>query len=187
LFERFERVVCLEPDPLARWLFRRKLEKAPLDRRPRLEFIAEDHLVRYPERLPKLTETLGDCALLFSNVLGQLRELLEISEKSDPNLERIRRAITEATHGRPFASFHDRVSGRLRPNFVQPFHCDHRLSDEALVAHLYKHSFGPGNTGENLLLDHLTEGLFPDELPHEYFLWPLEPRRYHVIEAVLSP
>ena len=78
LFERFERVICLEPDPVARYLFKRALTRAPLQPKPKLEFIAEDHLVRFPERLPELVERLSDVCLLFSNVLGQLRVLLRV-------------------------------------------------------------------------------------------------------------
>ncbi len=56
-FERFERVICLEPDPVARYLFKRKLMRAPLEPRPQLEFIAEDCLVRSPERPTKIGRT----------------------------------------------------------------------------------------------------------------------------------
>ena len=27
-------------------------------------------------------------------------------------------------------------------------------------------------------------GFFPEELPHSYFIWELEPSHYHVIEGV---
>jgi hypothetical protein len=184
LFERFERVVCLEPDPVARWVFRRKLKEAPLERRPLLEFIAEDNLVRYPERLPKLARSLGDCAVLFSNVLGQVRGLLGIDDES-PELERVRVAVRETIAGRAFASFHDRVSGPLRPNFTQPYCSEHRLTDDELKNCLFKHSGWLGKSAEEVeLLDHLSAGFFSAELPHAYFTWPLEPGRYHVIEAV---
>ena len=54
LFERFERLVCLEPDPLARALFARRLRKAPLETRPKLEFVSDDHLLANPERLLRI-------------------------------------------------------------------------------------------------------------------------------------
>jgi hypothetical protein len=44
LFERFDQLVCFEPDPLAFALFARRLRRAPLERRPKLERIAEDQL-----------------------------------------------------------------------------------------------------------------------------------------------
>jgi drug/metabolite transporter (DMT)-like permease len=75
-FERFERVSVLEPDPIARLLFRRRLHHDERSGHPRLEFIAGDHLVHHPERLVPLLEGLGPSALLFSNVLGQLVTLL---------------------------------------------------------------------------------------------------------------
>ena len=184
-FERFERVVCLEPDPIARWLFARKIAIAPLESRPRLEFISQDHLVRFTERLPKLVRSLGDCALLFSNVLGQIRGLLEVDDSSTPEFVRIRNAVQEATEGRAFASFHDRVSGNIRPTFAPPLTFPQRLGDAELLENLFKHArFADGERRE--LLDHLTAGFFAENLPHSYFVWRLEPGRYHVIEAVNS-
>jgi hypothetical protein len=183
-FERFERVICLEPDPVAQWVFRRRLAMTPLESRPTLEFIAEDHLVSHPERLPTLAASLGDCAILFSNVLGQVRGLLGLRDAESESLERVRAAVREATAGRAFASFHDRVSGRLRPTFVQPFSSDRRLTDDELVEELYKYSREWEKNRELSLFDHLTDGFFPAELPHTYFTWPLLPGHYHIIEAV---
>jgi hypothetical protein len=186
VFERFEQVVCLEPDPLARFIFRRRLARAPLERRPQLEFIAEDHLLGEPARLVRLADSLGDCALLFSNVLGQLRCLLNTDTTTEPRLARIREAVAEATACRAFASFHDRVSGDVRPTFEQPYLSDTRLSDEALLSRLFARHGGRARRTPPSLLCHLTEGFFPPTLPCAYFTWQLEPGQYHLIEAVSS-
>lgn len=185
-FERFEQLICLEPDPVARFIFRRRLERAPLERRPRLEFISEDHLLGEPERLVRLADSLNDCALLFSNVLGQLRCLLETDKVADPRLSRIREAVAEATKDRKFASFHDRVSGSVRPAFEQPYLTDSRLSDEAMLSRLFVRYPGRAGQAPIELLDHLTAGIFPESLPHAYFGWQIEPGRFHLIEAVTS-
>ena len=34
--------------------------------------------------------------------------------------------------------------------------------------------------------DHYTDGFFPEDLPHSYLCWQLEPGQYHLIEAVAT-
>jgi hypothetical protein len=184
LFERFQRVVCLEPDPVACFLFKRRLSRVKFDRRPELTFIAADHLVRHPERLPQLLEKTPDSAILFSNVLGQLRALLGVEDHQSREFSQIRQAVNESIRGRSWASFHDRVSGYLRPVHEHPITTATRLTDEELLSELYD-DLGPNlKPKQRELVDHLTEGLFPSNLPHSYFTWEIEPGRYHLIEAV---
>jgi hypothetical protein len=180
LFERFEHVVVLEPDPIARWLFRRRLARAPLERRPRLEFIATDHLVLHPERLLPLLQSLGQPALLFSNLLGQLVTLLDAAAP-DAALDAIKGAVRSASEGRSFASFHDRVSGPLAPNMQGQVLSPRRWSDEEVLHHAYDATDAPLVVE---LDDHYTEGFFPADLPHSYFRWEFEPGQFHLIEAV---
>lgn len=186
LFERFERVICLEPDPVARYLFKRKVTLAPLEHRPKFDFIAEDHLVRNPEGLLKLVEHHADACLLFSNVLGQLRGLLAVDDSDGPEFTRIKSAIAEATRGRSWASFHDRVSGTARPTCERPMIANSRLSDAEILELLYSETPLERRGRDLKLIDHLTEGLFPENLPHSYFSWELQPGRFHLIEAVAS-
>jgi len=185
VFERYERIVCLEPDPIARWVFKRKLRQAPLERQPLLEFIAEDHLIQHPEKLPRLVENLGDTALMFSNIVGQACVLLGVDEDG-PALGAVRAAVQETISGRAWASFHDRVSGYLRPSFEQPFWCETRMTDEELTQHLFEGSQGSTGGPPLALTCHLTDGFFPEALPHSYFNWELEPGAFHVIEGVFS-
>lgn len=186
-FERFERIVCLEPDPVARSLFRRRLRRAPLERQPRLEFIADDHLVHHPEKLTQLLGQLPDTCLLFSNVLGQLRVLLGTQDRTDPQLQRIESAIAQSIEGRSWASFHDRISGDQHPMQDYPVTSNSRLSNQEILEEF----FGLSARGEEersvRWVDHLTEGLFPADLPHQYLTWEIEPGRFHVIEAVATP
>jgi hypothetical protein len=184
ILERFERVICLEPDPVARAVFRRRISRAPLEHRPELGFITDDRLVEHPERLVALLEEVGDAAILFSNVIGQLKVLLGVSDRNAPEIVRAREAVREAIRGRSFASFHDRVSGRLRLDLDPPLLVDRRITDEEILTELY----GVTGLGASLeaaeLLDHLTEGTFPDDLPHAYFVWELIPGTFHLIEGV---
>jgi hypothetical protein len=180
LFERFERIVVLEPDPIARFLFRRRLQRAPLDRRPRLEFIAHDHLVQHPERLAPLLDRLGQPALLFANVLGQVALLLDEPEPS-AGLDAVRAAVRAAIAGCSFASVHDRVSGPLAPSFDGLRDSPRRWSDAELLAHAYD----TDDTAPLIELeDHSTEGFFAPELPHAYLRWEISPGQHHLIEAV---
>jgi hypothetical protein len=185
LFERFERVSVLEPDPIARHLFRRRLHGAKLSRQPQLDFIAGDHLIHHPERLVPLLERLGQPALLFSNVLGQLVTLLDHQElegdRPDPELDAIKNAVRSAIDRRSFCSFHDRVSGSLPPGFAGMLPSDHRWSDAEVV----RHAYDVRNALPRVELhDHSTEGLFPARLPHSYFHWQLSPGQHHLIEGV---
>jgi hypothetical protein len=183
LLERFQRVVVLEPDPLARFILRRRLARVPLEPRPVLEFIAQDHLVLHPERLGPLLSRLGPTAILFSNVLGQLRHLLDVEDTATASFSAVQAAVRAATQGRSWASFHDRVSGELAPSLEDPLVSDHRWSDEELVEHAY---YGGSDVIGGTLLDHGMAGFFPESLPHVYLRWELAPGSFHLIEAVSS-
>jgi hypothetical protein len=182
LFERFERVVVLEPDPLARWLFKRRLARAPLELRPRIETIAEDHLVHHPQRLLALLARCEPCAVLFSNVIGQLSALFD-REAPDAEILAVRGAVHAALTGRSWASFHDRVSGPLPPSIEGMVRSARRWSDEEVLERAY--DTNPGSSVVELV-DHYTEGFFPERLPHAYFRWELGPGVYHLIEAVAA-
>lgn len=183
LFERFERLICLEPDPVARFVFKRRLARAPLESRPTLEFITDDRLVHHPDKLVALLETLGDAAVLFSNILGQVRVLLGASSEEEPAFVRVREEVRRALANRSYASYHDRVSGHPRPEGSdKPMIADDQLSNAELVESLYPADTRVGEDAE--LLDHFTQGFFPRDLEHAYFVWELEPGWFHLIEGV---
>jgi hypothetical protein len=184
--ERFDEIICLEPDPIARFLFERRLRRAPLEHRPRLRFETRDLILGDAARFGEFLAAQGSSAVLFSNFLGQLRVLLGLAGP-DPRLETVKGAIVTALDGHSWASFHDRLSGALIPALEEPFDAPRRLRNEELADTFYGgHEAGSGligATGEQPLLDHLTEGLFPPERPHRYFTWELEPGHFHLIEA----
>jgi hypothetical protein len=186
VFERFERVVCFEPDPLAYAIFRRRIARAPLERRPLLERIGEDHLVGRSERLLPRLEALGPSALLFSNLLGQIPMLLAEAGAPSSELANVHEHVAAAASTRSFASFHDRFSGEQRLDFEQPIVARGRLTDRELLDLVY-HSPDEPSPGSLQLLDHQTSGIFPDSLEHAYFWWELEPGLFHLIEGVRAP
>jgi hypothetical protein len=182
-YERFSEVLCLEPDPVAHFLFRRRLARAPLESVPRLRFERRDHLLGDPNALLRLLDAEGDAALLFTNIVGQLRVLLRADDAGDARLAALRSVIARATRGRSWASFHDRVSGQVEPELSAMVRTEARLTDAELVRRFFPaqaHASGPS---EVELLDHLTGGFFPPDRPHAYFSWPLLPGWFHVIEA----
>jgi hypothetical protein len=181
-FERFDEVLCLEPDPVAHFLFRRRLSRAPLDHQPELRFDARDHLLAGPDALARLLDAEGEVAVLFSNVLGQVRVLLGATDPDDPRLAGVRQSVHTALRGRPWASFHDRVSGELEPVLEGRLDADRRLSDAELRDQFYAAAMPDGGAPPPLL-DHLTAGFFPEERPHAYFSWPLMPGQFHLVEA----
>lgn len=187
-FERFTEVLCLEPDPVAHFVFRRRLARAPLESRPALRFERADHLLAEPARLARLLDAEGDSAVLFSNVLGQLPVLLGNETAQDPRHVAVREGVAEACRGRSWASFHDRVSGSLEPVLEQGARFPERLADAEILRRFYPVVEAPAiaRDGSRELLDHLTAGFFPAARPHTYFCWPLMPGVFHLIEATAA-
>jgi hypothetical protein len=184
-YERFTDVLCLEPDPLAHFFFRRRLARAPLEARPRLRFEREDHLLADPTALVRLLEAEGDSAVLFTNIVGQLRVLLDAYDLDEPRFAAVRAAVGKATAGRSWASFHDRVSGAIEPELTSGVYVPARLGNAEIVRRFFPtlEASTIRSDGAGELLDHLTAGFFPPERPHAYFSWPLMPGVFHLIEA----
>jgi len=182
--QRFADLTLLEPDPLAGFL---------LARRARALGVPEVRVVRTDELLQPLLhggaglverlERDAKCSVIFCNVLGQTRFLLE-----DPAFSRFKAAFVERVlprlADRSWLSFHDRVSGSLAPAFSGVLRVPERLTDAAL-----RESFQPPRVSHAQvieLLDHESSGFFPALRPHVYFTWPIDRERYHVIEGVCS-
>jgi len=187
--ERFDELVCLEPDPVARFLFARRLKRAPLERRPRLRFETRDQILGDPARFAAFLAEQGDAAVLFSNFIGQVKVLLNV-EGPDARLDAVKHGVARALEGRSWASFHDRVSSDLRPDAREVLEIERRLTDEEIVETFYGgHTADQddgvmiGADGYKPLLDHMTDGFFPADGPHRYFVWELDPGYYHLIEA----
>jgi hypothetical protein len=189
---RFERLLVLEPDPLARWLLAQRLARVA-GPGPQLEFVPSDHFVHHSELLLPLLVERGQPAVLFCNVVGQLMALL--GPRGEVQLEKIRDMVSQVLAGRSWASYHDRVSGSPRPILEQGTLSVSRWSDEALLRGAYgvaerDEATAPRLNGNEALprpaelLDHYTEGFFPPSLPHRYFSWELERGTHHLIEGV---
>jgi hypothetical protein len=126
-----------------------------------------------------------DLAVLFSNIVGQLRVRTGADGADDGRLAAMRSTVRRVTATHSWASFHDHVSGAFPPEVDPVVHTSARLDDAAVVSRFYPDlAERAGTAGErDELLDHLTEGFFPAERPHAYFSWELMPGVFHLIAA----
>jgi hypothetical protein len=178
--ERFERFVIFEPDALARFILRRRMQEALPDRP--ITWIAKDLWVEPLLRGDSIPRWLlgPSSALLFSNVVGQLPYVID-----EPKYPRWREAwcrqLWPTLQEMPWASFHDRVSGETPPARPLP-DTQSRLSD-AEVRALYHREDGSGTVE---LIDHGSQELLPEGRNYRYFHWPLTDQMHHLIEGVMG-
>jgi hypothetical protein len=179
---QFSEITALEPDPLAGFLLARRFRRLGLPE-PHIE--RKDQLVRpLLENTPGLAERLSaqpDTCVVFCNLLGQARFLM-----TDDEFLRFKAAfrtrIVPVLAERAWLSFHDRFSGALAPVFDAPFTAPARLSDAEELRQLYRAE----GVGSRELLDHESDGFFPEQLPHAYLSWRIDRQRSHLIEGVAS-
>jgi hypothetical protein len=172
---RFERLLCFEPDPVARLIFTHRLRR--VRGAPTVAWVGHDAWIApvLAGRGAPRASLPDDAALLFANFLGQAAFLVPDDEwwtfrsawraSVWPLLERV-----------PWASFHDRVSGTIVPRLEAGLGGDAPLTDAAIAA-LYGEQEGE-------LLDHRATELLPPGRGYAYFDWPIVPGRHHLVEAV---
>ncbi len=198
---RFVTVTALEVDPIARWIFARRARSALRSSGTALRWEPEDRLSPRDgagftlEPLRALLAANPDAAVLFCNVLGQLPllgpDLADdvIPEPTEGSFERWLLELPEALAGHSWASFHDRLSGPLRPEGIDPDALVPWRSSEDLAAELYAPTDEPERThGEGVELalnDHRTS-LLARERPRYELVWELEPAVFHLVEAISS-
>jgi hypothetical protein len=184
LLARFRDVLVLEPDPIARWLLARRLARLGTSR---VRICADDllvgGLVGGGRDLVDLLDAEPARALLFCNVLGQVRFLLD-DDAFDPWAAAFRTRVVATLAGRDWASFHDRLSGPLAPALGDEPVSAAVLDDAALLSRFYAHPASPAPVE---LVDHLASGLWAPSLPRRYFSWEIARGRFHLIEGVRSP
>ena len=161
----FSSIVLIDPDPLAPWLFRRN---HPVLAGQTRTWIRRD----FRAALPDLLNAQPQAAILFNNLLGQLRLVSADLDATEQGLAQIQSQLT----GRHWASFHDRLSGDWThaQQSGTTIHTAGTLSNDELAK-----SFGRG--GE--WLDHLTSQVLPTDMPRVIYPWRITPDRLHVVEG----
>ena len=187
--EKFDRVIAVEPDPLARILLKRRFAKAKI-----IFEIDRDLLAPIPEdfagstakaavgKLQTFLARYPNAAVLFANVLGQLP--LEFPHLSDQIFASHLVAVRAAVRGRQWASYHDLLSTWARPRQKQAFVLPAGPLD--LTDFASKYLEPPATTDTRLeITDHQTHSLAAGE-PVQCAWWELAPGRFHLIGFLSS-
>lgn len=159
--ERFEQVIALEPDPIARYLLARRPDAR------RLRFDKLDCLST-ADGLALLAARFPGAAVLFSNVLGQ------VAAPGGSWSALLSRHLQE----QHWASYHDVISTTREPDHHAPIQCASLVNLETLLAHFW-------TRGEIAVTEHETLHL-GRRGPFSYALWPITPARWHVVEWVVN-
>ena len=171
--ERFRRIDMLEPDPLARWILRRRF--------PQIRFNPQEsrYLAR-PGGFAQLAENYPAAAFLFCNLLGQELQGEELQSQA-AGFDRAAwlAELEPALAGRAWASWHDLVSSRRMPERQMHLHLARAQPLDTLLTQWWQ-----GGTLE--IVDHATAGLRPDS-PRNYAIWHLAPHAWHLIEWLAQP
>ncbi len=188
---RFERLVAVDFDPFAPMVFRWRARHLLADGRVSLTWDSRDHLspgAKGFDRAPvkALLDAHPDAAVLFCNLLGQLPLLGDAPapEQSDDDppegtYEHWLVGLAEALHGRTWASFHDRLSGNVRPRAIDEGALVAWSPSTELVAKHYPLTDDPNLS----LIDHRTSALRPD-LPRAQWVWEIAEGTWHLIEGL---
>jgi len=155
---RFDTLVAIEPDPLARWRLRRRRPDACW------QFVAED-VFTDPQALERLAQRFPTATFLFCNVIGQVMGADELMAWREAH------ARWFASHD--WASWHD-VFSSDRPPHGLPTH-DETLCGPAAAAEVARRLWSGLPCAVE---DHGSFGLWPGA---EHALWPITPTQWHVI------
>lgn len=165
---RFESVLCVEPDPLARWLFAKRFMSVR-----RLEFETRTDLLpwfRQGEWAPFL-DRHSSAALLFSNFLGQLPLLIPPAMRTPALAAQTQTEFLSGLHGREWASYHDVLSARAPLRVGAPLRNDGQFE----LAELASCYFDSSRT--DTVLDHETSWLEASK----FSVWNLRPGIHHIV------
>lgn len=172
---RFRTVVAVEPDPAARWLFRKRFQDVP-----GLSFLRDSDLLPWlaprPDRFRNFLESHPAHAVLFSNLLGQI-PLLISHRGTDDSASTHRREFFAALSGRSWASYHDLLSAHGRPQSTEIFSFSRTLSVDELAARVF-------HSGSEVV-DHDTLWL-SENRSTSCAVWQIRPHWHHLIGFVHS-
>ncbi|MCC7141721.1 MAG: hypothetical protein IT349_06415 [Candidatus Eisenbacteria bacterium] len=199
---RFERITCLDPDPLAPIIFRLRHRTVG----SRVSWIARDVLLAgranaglQAAELERLLAEHPRAVVLFAGLLGQILFLLE-ERAQEETWPATRTAILRALEGREWASIHDRLSGSTHTQIssllgtsfsnasgvTEPVGVTLRSGESAdlsraLPDDALRTIFRPPDHPS--VFTHGTEEILPSR-PRRLLLWQLEPGWTQIMECV---
>jgi hypothetical protein len=187
--KRFSRLIAVDLDPLAAWLFGIRHQGLQGLEWKKLNALND---------LDTLLKLYPKASILFDNMLGQ-QALMSVDEGrfSESELAALERMLSELQvrlRGRTWGSLHDRLSGPVimaSDQYTKYIHAPfvrrsdkHRSNDE-LMSDL---AAIDGLKAQGEWLDHLTSGVFTDDHARAYVLWPFAKDYWHWLElAWLKP
>jgi len=176
---RFEKIGAVEPDPVARYLFKKRFKNHEIEWFQKSPLFPKNGIFNHDE-LKTFIDSHEDYCFLFCNLLGQLH-LLFPNEVRSRRFSEFKASLPYLFLNHSWASYHDRLSGIIKPSSnLQK--STQSLPNSQLVSLAYsaKHLNVPVE-----LIDHEMEGFAP-ALSRIYFRWELTPRHHHLIEGVFE-
>ncbi|MFZ2738136.1 MAG: hypothetical protein WBI20_11075 [Burkholderiaceae bacterium] len=181
----FKKVTTFDTDrwaaPLFRWRHGRNLQASGTQ----LQCHTSDALTP----LDTVLRTHPKAAVLFDNVLGQLRFQQPSIDQTTARIEKITRSL----RSREWGSVHDAYSGPLAPaRSATPTPYRKPSTQEDLTNHLAQTqvrlapeiaTFSAGYQPQGEWLDHLTSKVFPSGTPVHHIAWPYSPDYGHWLQA----
>jgi hypothetical protein len=198
----FDSVTCVEPDPLARWLFRRRFMA---DGKKKFSAVARSDLLPWASQAPttfgEFVNSRPNHAFLFSNILGQVALLPdETTRHRKPSpahapVADTRTHFISALQGREWASYHDLFSSRATPYLNIDAVDIASIARIANIAPAATSNGGGDVPSDDAVAADLAAKLFPmgaDITDHETLwlsrgrptrlaIWNLRPAQHHVI------
>ncbi len=152
---KFQSVSCYDLDPLAKWFF-------SFNHKTKTQWFVKDFFKHMHE---------DHQCLLFSNLLGQIPATMNSSE-----IEAHNELLKKYLKHKSWASFHDVYSWYTQDQQIKELQAPDPNTD--LNTYL-KSSLKPHSE----VIDHQTQDISNWSQHKSYFLWPLTPKRTHLIEC----
>lgn len=172
--KKFKEIILIDPDPLAGWIFQFRFKI-------KIRIIHKNYLKNNELQLQELIHDFPHHAFLFSNILGQLPYLVSIDENKINDLKNMFKNTLATLE---WASFHDLLSfhfKRANPKFCWPLLTQTKSNSESIHMLKQQNQLRPIDVQ---VIDHCTEGLFPDKSQTKKLYWKRTPNAYHIIEAI---
>jgi len=185
LLSRFETVLAFEPDPIARFLFKKNHPTA------RIEWADDPNFLRVVQtekgdrvRVLRRFGLPENTPFVFPNFLGQVEAL---PRTGDDDLKRIADVVAPG----PFLTFHNRLSASWSVKSVDRMEQVGRISGAVLAQHFLSEALPKKDSAiEERTLDpffqRLSElGCDLSQKKWNYWLWPLHPgERVQIVEGI---